>query len=271
MRRRHVESGKVDLMETHVWTTTGTNGRKRNKALNEHPELPCRSCNTGWMSRLEHVKPRLEELMDGKSMLLADPLLRQLIGAWGLKTIMMVHRTYMTEQAMAIDRDLIPKAHFHALYRNRTRPPDCVVIWLAFSEMGKGDIGGTLHGDQFAHYQITPVRLNNGLPVHAAVDGDDGYLATLRIKHLVFQVLGVDDPSRVIRSPDTVEPFSLIPMQLWPLSDPITWPPSRGLASEQLPAFARRFTRPLLNFALPTTPKTDSGLLIARSMEQLSA
>jgi hypothetical protein len=66
-----------------------------------------------------------------------------------------------------------------------------------------------------------------GMGVRLRGETTEGYSATIRIGHLVFQLSGLqikDRPRMEVHGR-----LAQVLISIWPIWEPVTWPPSRGL------------------------------------------
>ncbi len=191
----------------------------------------CRTCNNGWLSRLENrVKPWLAPAIRGEAMALA-PETQPAVAAWACGKALLI------ELAMRQWRKAFyaPESNLRWLYEHRDDPipPPGSQVWLAHVDAEFGE-ANSLTG--FNKAALAPER-----PADPEV-----YLATFAVGYLVLQVAGQDfrEPDHLSRTgeslmelarPDTLLPFL---RSVWPQRDDlVVWPPSHGLRKTDLPRF----------------------------------
>jgi len=163
----------------------------------------CRSCNNGWMSRLEEaVKPILQPLLEGGLPVLRDLLLERLVigspvvSLWTVKTAMTL--------TMALPGGLRIPINYAEQVASGVVPND-VLVFAAFSRIP--DIGVAFS----RHFQA----FNGGVgPAVVSADKVRGFDFALQLNHLLL---------RLVRAPEADVGFAAtsnytIPVQLWPVT-----------------------------------------------------
>jgi hypothetical protein len=183
----------------------------------------CATCNNGWMSALEgRAKPFLTPMIQGRGRTFYDGG-RRLISSWAFKTMLMFQLMEPPE-----DR-FVPASAYDDYYAHR-QPLPGTRLWIGANSFGEG---AWQRGTRFK-------------AVLPDAEADYIYGATLSIGHLVFQVFGTEPKDGESRKITGKLANALI--EVWPVSNPVTWPPPAlldrngvGLLSDM---FARSFTRP---------------------------
>ena len=186
----------------------------------------CRSCNNGWMSRLEsQAKPVIEQLLgdDPVTLNLDD---QKILAAWAIKCVMVCEGLRL-EQSWAFTQEE------RAQLRESLALPSRARVWIAKCVNSPGlycsarDLTGRADG--------------LGFRVSA-------YVATMAFGPLAIQVLNFSLPN-LVPSPgeitaDLVDgPWDSLALQIWPDSCPrLPWPADMGLAGEEgLDVFSKRW------------------------------
>ena len=194
----------------------------------KQPELRvkrvCRTCNNGWMSRLENdVKPQLQPLFAGQTHTISYPA-QATLSLWAVKT------------AMALEGVDTPDTFCYAQEeRNQLRLfgaiPWKTLVWLAPS------IDPTL----FASSKVRHFETNDPAKL-------SGFSTNIGLAHIVLQVLTMRVPQDV--GPKTKvtisvrrSPWSDTTCQVWPAAHTaVRWPPKMALNGEDgIDEFANRF------------------------------
>src|SRR5579884_2488443 len=152
-------------------------------------EAVCRSCNTDWLSNTferkvaKWLRPSLLHL---EPHVILDQHQRALLGAWAVKTALMVELALAELRVPA----LVPKRHFDWLYDHRepprdVEPPPGCTVWMFGVNITSGAIG------------IVKTLLTWTTAATILVPGETGevpkgYFATFSVGHVGFQVLGWD-------------------------------------------------------------------------------
>jgi hypothetical protein len=163
----------------------------------------CRSCNNGWMSRLENTaQPYLLSAMQGHQRTYYREGLTQL-ATWATKTALVSGCRFKPSTPASLYRDL---------YENRL-PSVGTRVWF-----------GATNLKQLTFLDHRPCRVSVG---NKPPDAVNGYATTLAIGHLAFYVF-----AREADSPPQTEfggKFAGAWNQIWPIpSDSVTWPPPGG-------------------------------------------
>lgn len=166
--------------------------------------VPCQTCNGGWMAHLEErAKPILTSLILGQSSRLELHNL-ELISFWALKTCLMLDRCSEAQ------RQNIPASEFVELYLKQSVLPSAHV-WVGKCHVARG-----------SWFQARTLDLDTG-------DGmTRGYGATLWVGHVVFQLIsiGLSGSVKVGLKPDVMADLAPI----WPRSFKLDWPATPALS-----------------------------------------
>lgn len=174
----------------------------------------CTGCNNGWLSALEErAKSLLTRPIQGDptTFYFADVFT---VANWAYKTCILFDLAAT---------NLLGPLGFHWLYQRRCPPPGTVVTMAAYGSA------------RFPQY-------GSSSPVHYTVETRgqrfdlNGYLLTISIGHLVFQVFGHHIDRVVDLIPrDWKRDYCKV---VWPAPGAVRWPPLRSLNDEQLFRFA---------------------------------
>ena len=196
----------------------------------DRPELivkrVCKTCNNGWMSRLQsRAKPVIERLWDEPQVTL-DLHDCKALSLWAVMTSMMLQTFDESDRWLYTDYD-------RTLMWHELRIPSFVGISIA------NCIG---HTETYsAGRTMTGAALENQRPAR-------GSAITMAFANLGIQVLKVN-PEGNTKGLERIEvgqgwgDWENIALQIWPLKgDPVEWPPPRGIrCEEELEIFAGRF------------------------------
>jgi hypothetical protein len=205
----------------------------------------CQPCNTGWMDLMEKKISRWigPSLNDGHREFQLDRHQREVLGAWVVKTALMVELALRELRRPSF----LPESHFRWLYakRNAVTPPPGAQIWM----FGVNQPFGTGQRLQIASAQaLTLGPAAPGVP--------PAYFSTFHAGLIGFQVFG---PDAEASQPGAIPPPLAVPQvtapalfQVWPapVKPPIKWPPKtprRIVNTADLNTFAqwpRIVTRP---------------------------
>lgn len=168
----------------------------------------CRSCNGGWMSRLEeHVRPVLEPLMLGhESTLTATE--QQTLALWSTKTMLAFQSIEDQQTRFARDED------FRRLY-SLMAPLPYGQVWL----------GANVHGEA-GWYRAHSIRL----PTSAA-NAIDGFGAMLSVGFAVLYGVFLFDGASQLR---LLGDGAFVLLELGAREDELLWPPPLPLQEVNL-------------------------------------
>jgi hypothetical protein len=169
----------------------------------------CRSCNNGWMARLEEeVKPLLTALIRGQEADLGAKDLR-LIAAWATKTTMMHEFTDAGSQAYG--------AVEHRWLKERLEPPAGTMVWAgALRTLGdwalRAEHAGLLYRESDTTHMDDPCNTGQ---------------TTLGLGHMLVTVgySRVDAMQRSLNFDWTRGRL----IKLWPSPEATTWPPQQTI------------------------------------------
>ena len=169
----------------------------------------CKSCNNGWMSRLENdVQPILRPMMTASGGTISlSPNDQEVLARWIYKTVLMADFALTPDKYRIPHPTPIPKSDYSTFYAHRT-PPNSAVIWTA-GYTGERKIHGTQR-EQHTLLEKTNQRIRL-------------YLITFSVLRAVFQVLGalsgILDDLPIRGDPDRGV------VRIWPPRNrPIDWP-----------------------------------------------
>ncbi len=198
--------------------------RKRNGDLSTVKfRVVCRSCNNGWMSRVEQAaKPHLLALMSGVPTVL-DRAAQRSIAAWiTMKVIVAEHDQPDTAMTPAADRE--------ALRSDPPVLPEYFVIRIGMHTLA-AQTAYRRHSEtlMFASHDITPPPVPEMLGM-----GRNAQMVTFAFAALLVHVFAARDCGR---KPEQMLSFSnqALP-QLWPhQAEQFSWPPRRLVQRRELP------------------------------------
>ncbi|MEO6701676.1 MAG: hypothetical protein ABI140_21035 [Jatrophihabitantaceae bacterium] len=193
---------------------------KKGSVLTARIREVCRTCNNGWMSRLETVaQPLLERLWAptyafGRTALDVDEA--ALVATWATKTAWERERT--SDQAVTATEEM----RRHPM--DQQLPPEFTSVWIARHQ------GRTNFGVFVARVEATH---------------QDDHWSTDRRRHVLMCVMTFRGLSVLVRTDDG---WGVAQMELpeshwrkmWPVSGPIRWPPPMAVSDEDVQAVAMR-------------------------------
>jgi hypothetical protein len=175
----------------------------------------CKSCNNGWMSRLEsEAKPVVESILDGTANEI-DPSAQSTLATWAVKTAMVLG-------ALDPNRPWFYSEDERHRMRTTRLVPQRTSVWLAKC--------------------VNQRDIYTAAKDHRRNPGDDSIRAfsvTMAFGSLAFQVVTLKAPAAI---PPNVAvtydvsdgPWDETLVQVWPRSEsPKIWPPTYGLDSDR--------------------------------------
>ena len=205
------------------------------RAFTQTVKAVCRSCNTGWMSRLEdEAKPYLSPLIRGDNLSPGQAAIlsveaQTVIARWALKTALVIR-----ELSSGVDIP-VPAAFYRQLQANH--PLDPIPPWTR--------IRLALHGEFDRANQTValknPVFLNvftgelvpRSSQIHQRPDeASVSFCVTMAIGFLIVQVVAVYEPGPMTKFEVGQRPG--VTMQVWPCFGQHRWPPSYPFGDDEL-------------------------------------
>jgi hypothetical protein len=204
-------------------------GHQRREWPARRPELRvkqvCRTCNNGWMSRLEtSARPYLQPLLTGTPAIL-DYLAQSSIAVWAVKTAMVIEGLELASQRRYSQKERTAFAQFMVI-------PPRTVIWLAsLPDVTLFYTAERIQLDQIVETRFTAITFTIGL-------------ARLALQVMTMRVpLDVDAQARIMTS---VRPgrWNESTAKIWPADTvAVRWPLSLELNGEPgLDELANRFS-----------------------------
>ncbi|MFE6447478.1 hypothetical protein [Nocardiopsis dassonvillei] len=192
------------------------------RAFSRRAKVVCKSCNNGWMSRLEvNVRPTLARMARGNSIALGTEE-QTALAAWLLKTMLMEYKAPpagpRTQQP-----PLMPQVDYTRFYSERT-PSSEVRVALATMQPPR-------ERPRLVFYDSMIDQMRSG-------DGTTGYCATLRLGYFVAQLLRIPDGVPEGTFASVLEPSPHL-VQLWPTTPILLWPPPAPIHEHQWESFVR--------------------------------
>ncbi|MBN1910641.1 MAG: hypothetical protein JW818_12925 [Pirellulales bacterium] len=174
----------------------------------------CKSCNNGWMSKLESkAKPVLESIFCNTLNELTS-LTQLTLASWSVKTAMVL-------EALDPRRSWFYSDDERHSMRNLQALPPRTSVWIATCVSQPN-----LYSSAKDHWS-TPAK-----------DGCHAYVTTMAFGSIAFQVVSIKTsaviPANVQVTYDVAEgPWDETLVQVWPIAqESIAWPPKYGLNSE---------------------------------------
>ncbi|NYH51368.1 hypothetical protein HNR06_000957 [Nocardiopsis arvandica] len=196
--------------------------RDNQRPFSRRAKVVCKSCNNGWMSRLEaKVRPTLAKVVRGSCIALGTEG-QTALAAWLLKTMLMEYKA-PSAGPRAQQPPMVPQVDYTRFYNERA-PSSEMRVALATMQPPR-------EGPRLVFYDsaIDQMRSENG---------KTGYCATLRLGYFVAQLLRIPDgvPEETFAS--VLEP-PLHLVQLWPATPIVLWPPPAPIRDDQWESFIR--------------------------------
>jgi hypothetical protein len=223
MSAEHVFSDWMDKLFPGEKTFTMTNSSGKvahwpSANLNWEAKVVCKTCNNGWMSRLEsiHAQPVMTPLIQAKTSVLVNESASRSLAIFAFKTAVVIDAT---------QRDKPPffSRRIRYAFRESLAIPPAINMWMNYYS---GPRGALLARASYHNGEIAPgYRLQL-------------YVATCCIGRFVFQVVAHKQVgSRV---------FAPLPgsdgLEMWPPRPAVVWPGSLGLRDfKAFQAFADRW------------------------------
>jgi hypothetical protein len=194
-----------------------------------NPELTVRSvcgdCNNGWMSALENASmPSIGSMLQDISIPL-DNSQQNTIALWATKTAMVVESVTIANRALCYQQAEREQLRLASSIPVRTE------IWLGrFSGSSLLAAGTDLWGN-----------------VDEASRATHNCLTTLLVGHLAIQVMSVhvvpEYCDRTITFTPKVGPWDRLLLQIWPINNILSWPPSLTFTNGGTMSIARLHDR----------------------------
>jgi hypothetical protein len=176
----------------------------------------CKTCNEGWMSKLETAnEPLIGPPIDGKSILL-DQLQRMFVAAWSAKTAMMMDSTTQSARPLFYTED-----ERHALMTSTEVPPR-TTVWLGrfLGTVNLGAVSFNVSVREELWRDVWPTRVTTFLLGHLVIQ-----VVTVHI-HAVAVHASAEYRNRTIRISCTKGPWDEILVACWPPDGRnLYWPP----------------------------------------------
>jgi hypothetical protein len=216
------DSGPGTQTRTIIHAGEPTSHSYRTNAANVTVRAVCASCNSGWMSHLEHAaKPLLVPMVVGQESVVLSADEQAVVATWCVKTSLVAGAKFTPAT---------PERFYERLYDSRAVGPTDRV-WI-----------GRTAGQQFTYLDHRPLKVRPVEEPEPAVE--NAYATTLALGHLAAYVVG-----RLDAEPDTdkvVDQLGAGLLQIWPPSDPLLWPPAGTFTITGLDALADVVAGPAL-------------------------
>jgi hypothetical protein len=195
---------------SHEWGAyvTGENRKWLSSGPDFTAKIVCDTCNHGWMSDLEsEAQPWLTPMIAGRAQTLEAAALRT-CARWAMKTAMTIDRCAATSYQS------IPASRYPLFYEKQ-QPSLGVSIWIG---------GSTALGGFWAQNQTPTLATARGVV--------QGYALTLRFRHLVFHLLGIE--GNYLPSPEIGGKLGQAFTRIWPMVwGNVQWPPNLLLSEAE--------------------------------------
>jgi hypothetical protein len=215
---------KAGATLTHRDVREGRTIRRDARELDFVVRVVCRSCNEGWMHRLEEeTRPILTPLAQSRTRIRLDAAACRTLALWTTKTAAVAEHT--TRHVALRPRDC------EAMMRSLT-PPRHALVWLACQSYAKAQ--------SFTVIRARTPSLSVRLPGSRLPDTVSAASATFRVGYLVLQTV-----IPWVRLPwDRARDDRRFVVQIWPPPpDGASWPPAGQLQGEEdFDRFAGIFT-----------------------------
>jgi hypothetical protein len=213
----------------------GETKRYKNPTLEQRVRMPCRECNSGWMSVLENdIKPFLTPLVLRGETVLLSPERQLALSRWAVKTAMVYEFTSAPEEPEYFS------AAERLAFKERFEIPDNVWIWI-----------GRYDGVRPMHAVLRRARHGPEAPLIHSL--------TFSANFMVLQVFAyrasAGDWARVANATRRARL-----LQLWPASDWQSWPPKTAIDDDALAVLDDRFVNvPRGDLAPPSFSRTSAS------------
>lgn len=174
----------------------------------------CKTCNNGWMSRLENeAKPVVESILDDKIEAI-DASAQFILARWAVKTAMVI-------ETVDADRPWFYSETERAFMRDTQTIPQRTSVWIAKC---------ILHPNIYSAAKDLRTSLDDS--------GVRAFVTTMAFGSLAFQVVSIKTPAEIPATTGVAYdvsdgPWNQTLAQVWPKSEePLVWPPPYGLADE---------------------------------------
>lgn len=180
--------------------------------------IACRSCNTGWMSRLEGAaKPIVGALVQGKSVVL-EPFMQTLVATWAFKTALCLDKTN-------IGRGNVLASEYRSLGMNRLPAQHCQV-WLGRYDWVEESLAANFLSRLDARH---PSSLGEVLPFGL-------WKITFTVGYALFNIIGPTEEGNEFRVDWGA--FASMLGRIWPVSVAVSWPDGPAFDSTSFSAMA---------------------------------
>jgi hypothetical protein len=174
----------------------------------------CRSCNNGWMHKLEDESiPIMEPMLLDKSRFL-DAREQWVVSRWALKTAMVVDST-----TVAPDRPIFYSVDQRRALKDAKEIPNRSFVWL-----GRDLSSGFAAASTGLSYEVAPSH-----DLQRIVERATGQVSTFLVGSLAIQVVTVSLPAKysdgAIRLRPTKGPWDELLVPIWPPKRNVYWPP----------------------------------------------
>jgi hypothetical protein len=205
---------------------------RRGKLFARRPWIACKKCNNGWMGKLEsEAIPLLKPMLDGRTIG---------VGFWEQATL----ATWAVKTCLALQwarhdiNSLVPERHFREIAAKRgATPPRDVEVFLGYMR------NIPVEQDRRYHALAYSARKRDVESDNSGLENANTYLLTLRVYHVVFQVVGSQNvPEDLGPWIHPYEPLHIL--RIWPRASVVAnWPPP-GAVEEREGGFNLLASRP---------------------------
>lgn len=191
----------------------------RTKKFELTADTVCAECNHHWMSDLETwCSPLLTPMILGEPQGFTVEQ-QTLVSQWIVKTAL------TWDQSRKPEHRTFPIALCQALWKHRLPPAGTMIRLGSYHD----------HGDEFVRMMSHALVLPGVSPDDISTSGYKALRTTIRIGHLVMEVVIADDPSGVlgIGGGDAEN----VLLAIWPSVDALAWPPRHDFDQAALDSF----------------------------------
>ena len=201
----HFRQVGTDPSDRHEWPK---------KPFRERSRVVCRTCNEGWMARLEDAaKPLLRPAVRHVPCAF-DADAQRLAARWALQTCLVLQ---------ASQGDVMAPAEHFAWLREHDEPPPQAAVWIASNYRGRDGALGV-------NYLQKPVSLRSD-DARLGDQSDVGYLSFLAVGALAFVVLGHGFSRRT--EIEYAGELGHGMLKIWPVAQPVVaWPPRQMMDAD---------------------------------------
>jgi hypothetical protein len=208
-----------DVGETIIDAGTPEEVRFPGPAFDLQIQLPCHTCNEGWMENMESaIEQYLVPMATVGVPVTLDPRRQLDLASWAVKTALVLD--YLRPK-----KRVVPDAEYPALYANQ-RPSNRHIVWIGKIDPRKDNLVVSTLKNRIPRINVPKndaaamTQVNESIAI-----GEWLYIATFSLGFTVFQVMGGNMSNPVILDTGSEHRASLT--RIWPLNGQnVRWPPA---------------------------------------------